>query len=118
MKVLSFQLTSHFTRETKPIIERMKLDHGLLYRPPEGRAIFSATSTFNYRLKRCKCGKVFKKISLFSPRERECLELFKQGHSAQSTAAILGLAPKTIEHYFENMKLKTGIYSKRGFLNM
>jgi DNA-binding CsgD family transcriptional regulator len=58
-----------------------------------------------------------KAISPLSRRELQCLELYKQGHSSQTTAAMLGLSQRTIEHYFENMKNKLGCNSKRDLLS-
>jgi DNA-binding CsgD family transcriptional regulator len=57
-----------------------------------------------------------KRISGLSNREEQCLECYQNGHSAQSTAALLGLSQRTVEHYFENMKRKLGVSSKRDLL--
>lgn len=57
-----------------------------------------------------------KRIDLLSSRERQCVELYKEGHSAQSSAAKLRLSQRTVEHYLDNAKLKLGYTSKREFL--
>lgn len=53
-----------------------------------------------------------KDISPLSKRERECLDYFKQGNSAQMTAAQMGLSQRTVEHYFDSIKNKLGCKSK------
>ena len=40
------------------------------------------------------------------------LTIYLEGRSAQSTAAILGLSRRTVEHYFENIKVKLNCRSK------
>jgi DNA-binding CsgD family transcriptional regulator len=61
--------------------------------------------------------KLFLKTTMaISPQEEKCLELYQQGHSAQSTAAILGLSLRTVESYFENIKYKLQCNSKRDLL--
>lgn len=58
-----------------------------------------------------------KKVNPLTPQEQNCLHLFQQGHTAQSTGAIMGLSQRTVEHYFENMKNKLGCHSKRDLLD-
>ncbi len=53
-----------------------------------------------------------KAINPLTKREQECLTLFLQGRSAQSSAAILGLSKRTVEHYFINILQKLGCTSK------
>ena len=60
--------------------------------------------------------KFLKLVMPLSAREQECLELFKQGESAQTTGAILGLSPRTVEFYFENIKNKLGCQTKSDLL--
>lgn len=50
--------------------------------------------------------KYLEKASLLSRRERDCLELLLQGKTAKETAAFLGLSARTVESYFENIKIK------------
>ncbi len=52
-----------------------------------------------------------------SPQEQRCLDMFKKGNSAQSTAAKLGLSQRTVEHYMDNVKIKLGCESKWDLLN-
>jgi len=53
-----------------------------------------------------------KKAALLSPREKECLKYLLNGQSAKETARALGLSSRTIETYFEKIKLKFGCWSK------
>ncbi|MBS0648788.1 MAG: hypothetical protein JSS10_06160 [Verrucomicrobia bacterium] len=58
-----------------------------------------------------------KTILPLSKREQDCVDLYRKGHSAQATAAILGLSRRTVENYFENIKNKLGYESKRDLLS-
>lgn len=58
----------------------------------------------------------YKKATLLSNRERECLKLLIQGKTAKETALILSLSYRTIEAYFENIKNKLDCSSKRDLL--
>lgn len=58
-----------------------------------------------------------KKIAPLAPQERLCLDLFKQGYSAQGTAARLGISRRTVEHYFESIMRKLNVNSKWELLN-
>jgi LuxR family transcriptional regulator len=55
---------------------------------------------------------------LLTPRERECLRWLLEEKSAKETAALLGLSPRTIESYFENIKGKFSCWSKQEVLNI
>jgi len=57
-----------------------------------------------------------RQTSLLSWQEQRCLELYRQGHSAQSTAAVLGLSQRTVEHYLDHIKEKLNCRSKRELL--
>lgn len=47
-----------------------------------------------------------------SNRESECIRLLLQGYAASQIAEILNLSKRTVEHYIENVKLKTNCYTK------
>lgn len=49
---------------------------------------------------------------LLSPREKECIRLLIKGYTATQTGEILQLSKRTVEHYLENIKLKTNSFSK------
>ncbi len=53
-----------------------------------------------------------------SPRERECLKLLIEEKSAKETAVALGLKPRTVEFYFENIKDKLTCWSKQEVLKI
>jgi DNA-binding CsgD family transcriptional regulator len=55
-------------------------------------------------------------IDPLSQQENRCINLYKQGHSAQATAAKMGLSQRTVEHYLDNARLKLGLRSKRELL--
>lgn len=59
-----------------------------------------------------------KQVDPLTPRENQCIDLYKQGHSAQSTAAKLGLSQRTVEHFLDNARRKSGFKSKREFLGI
>lgn len=41
-------------------------------------------------------------------REVEVLELVSQGNSAKEVGGLIGIAPRTVERYIENVRLKLG----------
>jgi len=104
----------YFKQEAKPIIEAAKEEDCNL-RIAKGNSFFVPDTTLP--LSNPKMREFLKEISPLSKRERECLELFKQGRSAQATAAILGLSRRTVEHYIDNVKEKLGCYSKWDLLD-
>lgn len=48
----------------------------------------------------------------FTARELDCIHYFLLGQSASEIAASLNLSPRTVEHYFNNIKLKTNCFKK------
>lgn len=55
-------------------------------------------------------------VSKLTPREKECIKCLIDGKSAKETALILGLSPRTVEFYFENIKNKLSCETKRDIL--
>lgn len=53
-----------------------------------------------------------------SPREKQCIKLLIEGKTAKETGATLGLSPRTIEFYFENIKNKLSCWSKQEILKI
>ncbi len=53
------------------------------------------------------------KFSLLSARERECLYHLLQGNTAKVTAQQLALSYRTIESYYDNIKIKLNCLGKR-----
>lgn len=52
-----------------------------------------------------------------SSREIECIRHLLQGYTATETANLLNLSKRTVEHYLENIKLKSNCYSKLELFN-
>jgi DNA-binding CsgD family transcriptional regulator len=48
----------------------------------------------------------------FTPRELDCIVLLMQGYTFKMIASKLGISPRTVETYIENIKQKTGCFSK------
>ena len=55
-------------------------------------------------------------LSLLSLRERQCLNLYLRGKSAQGTSQILNLSRRTVEHYLESIKNKMNCERKSDLL--
>lgn len=53
-----------------------------------------------------------------SKREAECLHYFSQGRSMKEIANHIGLSPKTIETYINNVKTKIGRHTKSELISM
>lgn len=105
------QFIRYFKREARSLIESM-MDAGFNLREAKGEAFFHVDTSLPLSNSDPQVLKFLQAISPLSRRERQCLELFKQGNSAQATAAILGLSQRTIEHYFDSIKDKLGCNSK------
>ena len=43
---------------------------------------------------------------VLTPREEQCLQLYRLGKTAKETARILSLSPRTVEEYLNNIKAK------------
>ena len=106
----------YFKREVKSLIDGMHSE-GYNIQEAKGKAFFEKHDSWLLSNSDTKALRFLKKISPFSDREQQCLDLYKEGHSAQETAAKLGLSQRTVEHYFENMKTKLACMSKRDLLN-
>lgn len=101
----------HFKREAKTLIDSALRDNFNVYKA-KGAAFENRDATLPLSSNNPKVKSFLKKTTALSPQENRCLELFKQGNSAQATAAILGLSRRTVENYFENIKIKLGCTSK------
>lgn len=106
---------SYFRNEAKHMIEDIRND-GFNLKQAQGKLFLESHRAWPLSSKDLKEKHFLKAISPLSIRERQCLELYKQGHSSQATAAILTLSQRTVEHYFENIKNKLGCSSKRDLL--
>ncbi len=105
---LFHKFASYFKQKASSLIAGVEKDHFNL--KEEKKEGFFASSPFPNQSPERK--EFLKKIAPLSLQETRCLDLFKQGHSAQSTAALLNLSPRTVEFYFENIKAKLDCSSK------
>lgn len=53
-----------------------------------------------------------------SPREKECIKHLMLGQTAKTTAATMGLSPRTVEYYLENVKSKLGCEKKTDIVRL
>lgn len=109
------KFSRYFKREAKSIIERMRSDQFNM-RKERGATLFETPSSVPLA-RNDSINTFLKLVSGLSPQELRCLDLFKEGKSAQATGALLGLSQRTVEHYFENIKNKLGCSSKYDLLN-
>ena len=56
------------------------------------------------------------RLKILTPREEQCLQLYRLGKTAKETARILSLSPRTVEEYLDNIKAKYGCRFKRELL--
>jgi DNA-binding CsgD family transcriptional regulator len=113
---LLIKFSNHFKREAHHLIEKMKREQYSL-KDAKGEDFFNENSDHPLKNNDPKTLKFLKTLSPLTLREQECLDLYKLGHTSQATAAILGLSQRTVEYYFDNIKDKLGITSKRELLN-
>lgn len=101
----------YFKREAKALITRM-MKEGYDLKEARGEEFFKVTPSLPLSNRDPHILSFLKTVSPLSYRERHCLQLFKQGHSAQATAVLLGLSQRTVEHYLDSVKDKLGCSSK------
>lgn len=106
----------YFIQETQPIIHSM-LEEGINLCKEKGPTFLTRDPNELLSNRNPLFQNFLKEIDPLSKRERQCLEMFKQGHSAQATGALLGISQRTVEHYFEKIKEKLNCNSKRELLN-
>lgn len=58
-----------------------------------------------------------KKLNEFTSRELDCITLLMQGYTVKMMASKLGISPRTVETYIENVKNKTGCINKSSLIN-
>ena len=105
-----------FRREATKLINNVQYE-GFNAGTVLGEAFHSTDPNFALYRKELRAEHFLKSISPLSPREQACLDLYKLGYSAQATAAILKISNRTVEHHFENIKLKLGCFSKSELCN-
>jgi DNA-binding CsgD family transcriptional regulator len=102
---------SYFKREAAPIIKNMMQDGYNIFTERQD-AFFQVDPSLPLANTNSDVQRFLKMTSPLSKREIECLDLFKQGMSAQATASHLGLSQRTVEHYLDRIKEKLGCSSK------
>ncbi len=105
------RFNSYFKREARSLIQSAQ-EEGFNLSEAKKKGFFQDDKQLSLSSYHQPSNNFLKQISGLSPQEEKCLELFQQGHSAQATAAILGLSQRTVEHYFENIKNKLGCQTK------
>lgn len=111
---LLHSFTRYFKREAADIIKR-GLSEGFDVKKTKGM-LFSERSLSPLSRKDPQVQKFLNTMLPLTPREIQCVELFKEGKTAQMTAAILGLSQRTVESYFDNIKNKLGCKTKSDLL--
>ncbi len=110
------KFSRYFKREAQSIIGRMSSEKYNISQARENEFLHLPENlplSKNKHLEQQFLAEIWK----LSPQEQKCLEMFKLGNSAQSTAAKLGLSQRTVEHYLDNVKIKLGCSSKWDLLN-
>lgn len=104
------KFTQYFKSEAACILNKIELEKFNLIEA-KGDAFFkrSLSAPLSYSP---STEKFLHSLTPLSKREQECLNLYLQGRSAQSSAAILNLSKRTVEHYFENIMMKLGCSCK------
>lgn len=107
----------YFAKEAAPILGKMRAE-GFNLNHAKGKNFLERKKGLPLANKNDQEKAFLKAIFPLSPQEQLCFELFCQGHSAQSTAAVLNLSLRTVEHYFEKIKNKLGCRSKWDLLKI
>lgn len=105
----------YFKREANPLLKKMRND-GFNIKNARGAAFTKIDPANPLANKDPKIERFLKLIIPLSRRERQCLQLYKEGKSAQATGAILEISRRTVESYFESIKNKLGFHSKAELL--
>ncbi len=63
-------------------------------------------------LKDLGLGAELEKAAGLSLQERNCMKHLREGKTAKETAFAMGISPRTVESYLENIKDKTGCWNK------
>lgn len=105
---LKLKFGRYFAQEHAALIAQIA-DEGYSLKECKGKRFFESPAKME---EQNKVDQFLKAISPLTPRERECLELFKKGYSAQATAVYLGISRRTVEYHFDNIKTKLNCSSK------
>ena len=110
------KFTNYFDREADLLINSTNsLGYNCL--PVLGDSFYESSDSIPLYSKEIKSQQFLKSIWPLTVRERTCLDMYKKGNSAQTTAAKLKISQRTVEHHFENIKYKLGCHSKAALLD-
>ena len=105
----------HFKKRLNPLLKKMEEEASSLV-DLKGDGYYSPEPL----VPSVDCLSYFKDLGLdctplekLSPRERECVKHLVQKKTAQETAILLDLSPRTVEFYLENIKNKLGCFTKQ-----
>lgn len=106
----------YFKRETASYI-REQSHSAFNIQKERGQEFFSLDPSLALVKHSAKDRIFLKEIYGLSPQEERCLELLKQGYTAQATGSILNISPRTVETYINNIKIKLKCNSKLELIN-
>ncbi len=115
----------HFKTLLNPILTKMYTEAGSLL-DLKGKDFLTfdpvqptiPSYTRHQYLKAIGMKRELKVANLLSQRERQCLQFLLQDKTSKETAALLELSSRTVESYFENIKVKFNCWNKQAVLQM
>lgn len=110
------KFNAYFKREAASLIGHMQAD-GYSIIDEKGGSFFLAPKSTPLSVQNKNIERFLKEILNLTKREHLCLELFKQGKSAQAVASILNISQRTVEHHYDRIRDKLGVQSKWDLLN-
>lgn len=110
------KFTHYFKREAASLIGNM-LAEGYSVLKEKGESFFHVPENLPLTIEKKNIEHFLNAILPLTKREHQCLELFKQGRSAQAVASILNISQRTVEHHYDSIRDKLGVQSKWDLLN-
>lgn len=104
----------YFKREAAHLIKKQR-DFNI--QSEIGQDFFKKDNSLPLFKNNLKTQNFLKDVYHLSPQEERCLELFKQGYTAQASASILNISNRTVEAHINNVKKKFKCHSKLELLN-
>ena len=112
------RFVNHFKKEAKPIINAILEDQRRIDRLLG--PVFHTKPITPQEAKREAHLAFLQKLGIItspeelslSPREKECIQLLLQGHTAPQIGEALGLSKRTVETYLDNLKFKSHCANK------
>ena len=110
------KFTNHFKREAQPILKAIWEEKYNIH-SAKGDAFLKSTPSLPLYKDDNHIQGFINALLPLTKRERQCLECYQKGHTSQATGAMLGISQRTVEHYFESIKNKLRVSSKRDLLD-